>query len=103
MNASRKPPPGEINGGSMAADEAVSLAGSTVVITGAGRGLGAAYARDCAARGARLVITDISGEGVQALARELSSQTRVETRAGDVTDPAFVDELTADPGAWRRR
>lgn len=45
------------------------LAGKAVVVTGAGRGLGAAYARLAAAEGARVVVNDVDG----AAAREVAA------------------------------
>ncbi len=44
------------------------LAGRTLLITGAARGLGRAIADTCAAQGARLVLADIDGTGVAAAA-----------------------------------
>lgn len=38
------------------------LAGKAIVITGAGAGLGAAYARHCAGLGARLIVNDVNGK-----------------------------------------
>jgi len=40
----------------------VSLAGRTAIVTGSGRGLGAAYARGLAAAGAAVVVNDVSEE-----------------------------------------
>jgi NAD(P)-dependent dehydrogenase (short-subunit alcohol dehydrogenase family) len=44
------------------------LRGKAVVVTGAGRGLGAAHARGCARRGASVVINDIDLEAAEATA-----------------------------------
>lgn len=41
-----------------------ALAGKAVVITGAGAGIGAAYARHAAAEGAKVVVNDINAAGV---------------------------------------
>jgi NAD(P)-dependent dehydrogenase (short-subunit alcohol dehydrogenase family) len=48
-----------------------SLHGRRLLITGAARGLGAAFARACVLAGARVVIADVAQERGQALASEL--------------------------------
>ncbi|MFI6149801.1 glucose 1-dehydrogenase [Streptomyces sp. NPDC051109] len=52
----------------------VSLDGKVVVITGAGRGQGAAGARLCAQAGARVVVTDVREEEGRAVASSLGDQ-----------------------------
>ncbi|MFD7840235.1 SDR family NAD(P)-dependent oxidoreductase [Streptomyces sp. NPDC059761] len=52
----------------------VSLDGKVVVITGAGRGQGAAEARLCAEAGARVVVTDVREEEGRAVASSLGDQ-----------------------------
>ncbi|MBT2482173.1 SDR family NAD(P)-dependent oxidoreductase [Streptomyces sp. ISL-94] len=52
----------------------VCLDGKVVVITGAGRGQGAAEARLCAAAGARVVVTDVREDEGRAVAAELGDQ-----------------------------
>ncbi|WP_371615408.1 SDR family NAD(P)-dependent oxidoreductase [Streptomyces sp. NBC_00454] len=52
----------------------VSLDGKVVVITGAGRGQGAAEARLCAEAGARVVVTDIREDEGRAVASALGDQ-----------------------------
>lgn len=70
------------------------LADETVVVTGAGSGIGRATAERCAGEGATVVVTDIDGDG----GRETVS--RIEDRDGtalfrelDVTDPEAVSAL----------
>jgi short-subunit dehydrogenase len=68
---------------------------SYVLITGAAGGLGKAFAAECAARGWRLLLTDVHSEPLQALARGLARlhNAEVVTLVGDLTDPASRQEL----------
>ena len=50
------------------------LAGKHVLITGAGRGLGEAYARAAAAEGARVVVSDINAESAEAVAESINRE-----------------------------
>lgn len=50
------------------------LEGKTVIITGSAQGLGAAYAKVCAARGANIIVTDIKTEEGENLVREIRSR-----------------------------
>lgn len=64
-----------------------SLAGKTILITGAARGLGAAMAHACAAQGAQLCLQDINGEALEATAEGLRADgATVRTAAFDLTD-----------------
>jgi meso-butanediol dehydrogenase / (S,S)-butanediol dehydrogenase / diacetyl reductase len=65
----------------------------TVLITGAARGIGAASARRLAAAGARLVLADLDGAGVEKLAAELGG---VGVQA-DVTRSADVARMVGEP------
>ncbi|MFE7244061.1 SDR family NAD(P)-dependent oxidoreductase [Streptomyces sp. NPDC057580] len=49
----------------------VDLTDKVVLVTGGGRGLGAAHARTLAAQGARLVVTDVTAEAAGEVAAEL--------------------------------
>jgi NAD(P)-dependent dehydrogenase (short-subunit alcohol dehydrogenase family) len=49
------------------------LAGLAVVITGAGRGLGRAYARHAASEGAAVVVNDVDAAEAEAVAQEIES------------------------------
>ncbi|MEU6478201.1 glucose 1-dehydrogenase [Streptomyces sp. NPDC047017] len=66
------------------------LAGRTVVVTGAGRGQGAAEARLFAREGARVVVTDVREEEGRAVAGELGDQG------------LFVVHDVGDAAGWRR-
>ena len=51
----------------------MELEGKVAVVTGAGSGIGAACARAFAARGARVVATDVNADAVRAVAREIGA------------------------------
>lgn len=67
--------------------------GLTVLITGATGGFGRAAAAGFAAEGARLVLSDLSMEALEAAAGALDAETAL--LAGDVADPALHRELAA--------
>lgn len=71
------------------------LDGRTILITGAGGGLGQALARACAGAGARLVLADIAMEATEALASDLGARA-VQV---DLGDPDSVTALAADIAA----
>ena len=69
------------------------LAGSSVIITGASRGLGLAVARLLAQRGARLTLTARGGEALLQAVGELARQTEVLAVPGDVAETGHVRTL----------
>ncbi|TBO57375.1 2,3-dihydro-2,3-dihydroxybenzoate dehydrogenase [Streptomyces kasugaensis] len=71
------------------------LSGRTALVTGAGRGIGAAVARLLADQGARVVAVDRDADGVTALEDEYGAG-RITGRAVDITDRAAVDALVTD-------
>ncbi len=74
-----------------------SLAGRTAVVTGAGRGIGAAIARRCAEAGARVVVhyrSDAAeAEGVAGRIRDAGGEAF--TQAAELTDSEQVEALVA--------
>lgn len=64
-----------------------ALAGHVAFITGAGSGLGAAFARRLAADGARVIVNDLNAEAAASLAIELDGDTAV----FDVCDSVAFD------------
>ena len=71
-----------------------ALSDQTVLVTGAGRGLGAAIARAFARDGAKVAINyRNSRDEAKALAEELGPRTAA--LRGDVTDPASVADMVA--------
>ena len=73
----------------------MDVAGSTVMITGAGGGLGEVIARDLASRGARLVLTGRRAEQVDDLAAELGG-TAVAADLNRRDDVAVLAEWMTD-------
>lgn len=67
------------------------LAGKAVVVTGAAKGIGRATAELFAREGARLVITDIDGDGLEGVRESLSGE--VEAVVGDVSRPSDAKRM----------
>ena len=78
------------------ADSPLLLAGHTVLVTGAGLGIGAAVAQGLARMGAQLIATDIDGAAAQATAtRIVAAGGRARGHALDVRDAAACAALAA--------
>jgi len=72
------------------------LEGKSIVVTGAARGLGEAYARAAIAEGAAVVVNDIDAEPADALVAELrGAGGRVVAHNGDVSTWDFAEGLIA--------
>ena len=69
--------------------------GPWALVTGAGNGLGAEFARQLAKRGLNVVLVDLDGAGLEAIATELRVQSGVEIRTVqlDLAHPAFMTQL----------
>lgn len=82
-----------------------TVAGKACLITGAASGIGRATAIAAAARGARVILTDVNAEGLEATAAQIraSGGTVVYLKAIDISDHAAVvamaDEVHAAHGS----
>ncbi|HEX3946149.1 MAG TPA: SDR family oxidoreductase [Acidimicrobiales bacterium] len=82
----------------------VTLAGKAVVVTGAGRGLGRAYAMTAAAAGAAVVVNDLDREPAESVVAEITAAGgRAVVQIGDVSVAkeavAMVDRCVDEYGA----
>lgn len=74
----------------------LSLEGESVLVTGAGGGIGAALARGCARAGAAVVVTDVEAGKAFATAAAIAAEGGVaQAHALDVTDRAACAALAA--------
>ena len=70
------------------------LDGKVALVTGAGRGIGEATARMLAADGARVAITDLDEQELEATAAAIrAADGQASPLAGDLTDPSFPTAL----------
>jgi NAD(P)-dependent dehydrogenase (short-subunit alcohol dehydrogenase family) len=73
-----------------------TLEEKSVIITGAGAGLGRAYAEHAASEGARLVLNDISEDATSILSEEFAAlHDRVIVTTGDVSDWNYASSLVS--------
>ena len=81
----------------------IDLTGKVVLVTGAGRGIGAAVARAVVKCGGLAVVHDVTAErGAEALRRELGEQ-RCAVVVGDLADARSVPAIWQAAVAWRGR
>lgn len=79
----------------MAVNNPFSLQGKTILITGGAGGIGSAVAQTCASLGARVVLTDIREDALQATLSLLPMTTTGEEHLAFTADLTDADQLTA--------
>lgn len=73
------------------------LAGKTIVVTGAARGVGLAIAKACVAHGARVVVADVlEKEGAAAVDELRAGGGTARFAAIDLSDPTSIESFAAD-------
>jgi NAD(P)-dependent dehydrogenase (short-subunit alcohol dehydrogenase family) len=72
------------------------LAGRTIVVTGAARGVGRAIARGCAEAGACLVLADVLQDAGREVAGELAKMTEARFVPIDLGDPKSIEAFARD-------
>lgn len=80
----------------------MSLEGKTVVVTGAGQGIGRAIANGVLALGGRVVAMDRNADALDAFAGEVSAEQMM-IAAGDVTDGDFLTDAIDSAAEWAGR
>ena len=70
----------------------MSLEGHNIIVTGAGQGIGYAVARLIVDLGGKVIVVDMQGDRVNALADSLGSKS-AEAHVGSVADPNFVQAM----------
>jgi NAD(P)-dependent dehydrogenase (short-subunit alcohol dehydrogenase family) len=87
--ASLKPQPGDLPPEPEDRRRLMKFKGKVAIITGAGQGLGAAYAKDFASEGASVVLADVNEQTVQTVAAEIK-------KAGGTALPVVCDVRNED-------
>ena len=72
------------------------LEGITALVTGAAQGIGKAIAIRLAADGARVIVSDVNGDGAEAVARAMGGAASA--IAADISDPKDVARLVEQAG-----
>ncbi len=75
----------------------MDFSGKTIIVTGAGGGIGEGYARACADKGMNVVIAELDAEGGQRVAEEIGDQALfVPTDVGEEASANACAEATMD-------
>ena len=75
-------------------DAIVDLSGRSIVITGAGQGIGRAIAELCLRLGANITIINLNGDGLREI-EDAAGPNRVLVAEGSITDAGFVRDTVA--------
>lgn len=70
----------------------MSLKGQNILVTGAGQGIGEAVARLTVDLGGRVILVDIEGDKVNAVAASLG-EDKAQVHVGSVAEPTFVQQM----------
>jgi 3-oxoacyl-[acyl-carrier protein] reductase len=70
----------------------MNLEGNTIIVTGAGQGIGEAVARLSAELGAKVVLVDVQGDKLEAVVESIGAD-KAEAHVGSVADPEFVQQM----------
>lgn len=75
----------------------IDFSGKTVIVTGAGRGIGAGIAQTMAKLGAAVVLVDVDAEAASGQAESiLAGGGMAGAQTGDVLDKSFLDRVVAE-------
>lgn len=90
-------PSSESHTNSLTSTPDARFAGRTIVVTGAGAGIGRATVLALLAEGATVVAADVAQDRLQSLSEEAGTD-RLSTVAGDLTEEGAVDRVVATAG-----
>jgi NAD(P)-dependent dehydrogenase (short-subunit alcohol dehydrogenase family) len=90
-------PSSESDTNSLTATPDARFAGRTIVVTGAGAGIGRATVLALLAEGATVIAADVAKDRLQSLSQQAGTD-RLRTVAGDLTDDGAVDRVVATAG-----